>query len=77
VLNRGVWPLDRWNFALPLPSAELESSSYSKEEIRANGENSVSAFIENSDKAEKIWTNRVFAGKKGSDSRFLCQRTFL
>ncbi|GAH51896.1 unnamed protein product, partial [marine sediment metagenome] len=77
--SRGASLLDRWDFALPLPSAELESSSYSKEEIRPNKENSVFAFIENSDKAEKIWINRLFVSKRRevSNSRSLCQRAFL
>ena len=57
---RGASLLDRWDFALPLPSAGLESSAYSKEEIRSNKENNASAFIENSNKAEKIWINRLF-----------------
>jgi len=34
---KGVSPLDRWDFALPLPSAGLESFAYPKEEIREEG----------------------------------------
>ncbi|GAH63185.1 unnamed protein product, partial [marine sediment metagenome] len=61
---RGASSLDRWDFALPLPSAGLENFAYPKEEIRPNKKNSVFAFIENSDKAEKIWINRVFVCKR-------------
>jgi len=46
------------------PLAELRNFAYPKEEIRANKENSILAFIENSDKAEKIWTNRLFISKR-------------
>jgi len=74
---RGTSSLDKWNFALPLPSAGLESSSYPKEEIRENKENNTSAFIENSDKAEKIWINRVFVSRRRVEFPFLCQRAFL
>lgn len=74
---RGTSSLDKWNFALPLPSRGLESSSYPKEEITENKENNASAFIENSDKAEKIWINRVFVCREVLNSRFLCQRAFL
>lgn len=74
---RGTPLLDRWDFTLPLPSAGLESSSYPKEEIRENKENNPSAFIENSDKAQKIWINRVFVSKRRVQFAFLCQRAFL
>ena len=66
---RGAFLLDRWDFALPLPSTGLESSSYSKEEIRSNKENS--------DKAEKIWINRVFVSRRSVELSFLRQRAFL
>jgi len=74
---RGDFLLDRWNFALPLPSMGLENSSYLKEEIRENKENNASAFIENSDKAEKIWINRLFVSRRSVGLPFLCQRAFL
>jgi len=74
---RGAFVLDRWDFALPLPSMGLESSSYPRKEIRENKENSVFVFIENSDKAEKIWINRDFVFKRGVELPFLCQRAFL
>ncbi len=74
---RGTSSLDRWNFALPLPSAGLENFAYPKEEIRENKENSVFVFIENSYKAEKIWTNRLFVSKRSVELPFLCQRAFL
>jgi len=74
---RGTSSLDRWNFALPLPSVGLESFSYPRKEIRENKENNASAFIENSDKAEKIWINRVFVSKRRVEFPFLYQRAFL
>jgi len=74
---RGTSSLDRWDFALPLPSMGLESSSYPGKEIRENKENSVFAFTENSDKAEKIWINRLFVSRKSVGLPFLCQRAFL
>jgi len=69
--------LNRWDFALPLPSMGLESSSYPKEEIRENKENNVFSFTENSDKAEKIWINRLFVSRRSVELPFLCQRAFL
>ncbi len=68
---REVFLLDRWDFALPLPSMGLESSSYPRKEIRENKRNDVSASIENSNEKEKTWINRVL---KVLNSRFLCQR---
>jgi len=74
---RGTPLLDRWDFTLPLPSTGLESSSYPRKEIRGNKENNPSAFIKNSDKAEKIWTNKLFISKRSIKFPFLCQRAFL
>ena len=74
---RGTSLLDRWDFALPLPSTGLESSSYPRKEIRENKENNASAFIENSDKAEKVWTNTLFISKRSIKFPFLCQKASL
>jgi len=74
---REAYPLNRWDFALPLPSTGLESSSYPREEIRPNKKNNTSAFIKNSDKAEKIWTNKLFISKRSVELSFLRQRAFL
>jgi len=76
--SREVSRLDRWDFALPLPSAGLESFAYPRKEIRPNKENSVFAFIgKNSNKAKKIWINRLFVCKRSVKFPFLCQRAFL
>jgi transposase len=74
---RGTSLLNRWDFAPPLPSMGLESFIYPKEEIRENKENSAFAFIKNSDKAEKIWINRLFVSRRSVELPFLCQRAFL
>jgi len=74
---RGTFSLNRWDFALPLPSAGLESFVYPKEEIRASKENSVFAFIENSNKTKRIWINRLFVSRRSVGLPFLCQRAFL
>jgi len=68
--------LDRWDFALPLPSAGLESFAYPRKEIRANKENNISIFIENSDRAEKIWINRVFVCRKSVELPFFTSKNF-
>ncbi len=75
--SRGTSLLDRWNFLLPLPSVGLESFTYPTKEIRENKENNASAFIENSDKTENIWINRVFVSKIRVEFPLLCQRAFL
>ncbi len=72
---RGAFLLDRRNITSPL--AGLESFSYPRKEIRENKENSVSAFIENSNGREKIWINRVFVSKRRVEFPFLYQRAFL
>jgi len=72
---RGAFLLDRWNFALPLPSAGLENSSYPKEEIREKKENSVFAFVEKSDKAGKIWINRVFVSRRSVELPFFMSKS--
>ena len=74
---RGTSLLNRWNFALPLPSMGLENFAYPRKEIRENKENNVSAFTENSDKAEKIWINRLFVSRRSVGLPFLCQKAFL
>jgi len=72
---KGASSLDRWDFALPLPSARLENSAYPKEEIRPNKENSVFAFIENSNKAKKIWINRLFVCKRSVELPFFMSKS--
>jgi transposase len=59
------------------PLAPLRELAYSKEEIRQNKENNASALIENSNRREKTWINRVFASKRRVEFPFLCQRAFL
>jgi len=71
---RGASTLDRWDFALLLPSAGLESSVYSKEEIKPNKENNVSVFIENSNKGKKIWINRVFVCRRSVELPFFMSK---
>jgi len=66
--------LDRWDFALPLPSAGLENSAYPREEVRPNKENNAYAFIENSDKAEKIWINRVLVSRRNVELPFFMSK---
>jgi len=63
--SREVSTPDRCNFTFPLPSAGLESFTYPKEEIRLNKENNISVFIQNTDKAEKTWINRLFVSRRG------------
>jgi transposase len=72
---KGASPLDRWDFALSLPSAGLESSAYPKEEIRPNKKKNVSVFIENSNKAEKIWINGVFVCRRSVEPPFLMSKS--
>jgi len=72
---RGTSSLDRWNFALPLPSMGLESFVCPRKEIRENKENNVSAFIENSDKAEKIWINRLFVSRRSVELPFFMSKS--
>ncbi|GAG79998.1 unnamed protein product, partial [marine sediment metagenome] len=72
--SRGTSLLDRRDITSPL--ATLRKSAYSKQEIRANKENNVSASIENSNRREKTLMNRVFVSRKVLNSRFLCQRAF-
>jgi len=67
---REAFLLDRWDFALPLPSSGLESFTYPREEIRPNKENNASAFIENSNRREKTWINRVFASRRSVELPF-------
>jgi len=74
---RGAFSLDRWDFTLPLPSVKLESFTYPRKEIRENKENNASAFIENSNRREKIWLNRVFVSRRMLEFPFLCQRAFV
>jgi len=69
--SRGTSLLDRRDITSPL--AGLRNFAYSKEEIRENKENDVSALIENSNRREKTLINRVL---KVLNSRFLCQRAF-
>jgi len=69
--SRGTSLLDRRDITSPL--AGLRSFAYSKEEIRENKENDVSALTENSNRREKTFINRVL---KVLNSRFLCQRAF-
>lgn len=73
--SRGTSLLDRWDITSPL--AGLRKFSYPRKEIRESKENNASAFIENSDKAEKIWINRVFISRRSVELPFLCQRAFL
>jgi len=61
VSSKGASLKVRRDFTFPL--AELRNFAYPRKEIRANKENNVFAFIENSDKAKKIWTNRLFISK--------------
>jgi len=55
------------------PLAPLRELAYSKEKIRENKENNVSAFTENSNRREKTWINRVL---RVLNSHFSCQRAF-
>lgn len=71
---KGASSLDRWDFALSLPSARLENSAYPKEEIKPNKENNVSVFIENSNKGKKIWINRVFVCKRSVELPFFMSK---
>lgn len=71
---RGTSLLNRWDFALPLPSAGLESFAYPREEIRENKENNLSTFIENGDKAEKIWINRLFVSRRSVELPFFMSK---
>ncbi len=73
--SREASKLDRWDFALPLPSAGLESFAYPRKGIRPNKENNISVFIENSDKAEKIWINRVFVCRKSVELPFFMSKS--
>ena len=59
------------------PLAPLREFAYSKEEIRENKDNDVSALAENSNRREKTWINRVFASKRRVEFPFLCERAFL
>ncbi len=72
---RGISLLDRRDITSPL--AGLRNFAYSKEEIRENKESDVSAFIENSNRREKTWINRVFASKRRVEFPFLFQRAFV
>jgi len=74
--SREVPRLDRWDFTFPLPSAGLESFAYPRKEIRPNKENSISAFIENSNKAKKIWINRIFVCRKSVELPFFMSKNF-
>ena len=73
--SRGTSLLDRRDITFPL--AGLRNFAYPRKEIRENKENSVSAFIENSNGREKIWINRLFVSKGSVEFPFLCQRAFL
>jgi transposase len=55
------------------PLAPLRELAYSKEKIRENKENDVSALTENSNRREKTWINRVL---RVLNSHFSCQRAF-
>jgi len=55
------------------PLAPLRELAYSKEKIRENKENNVSAFTKNSNRREKTWINRVL---RVLNSHFSCQRAF-
>jgi len=59
------------------PLAPLRELAYSKEKIRENKENNVSAFTENSNRREKTWINRIFVSKRRVEFPFLCQRAFV
>ncbi len=55
------------------PLAPLRELAYSKEKIRENKENNVSAFTEDSNQRQKAWINRVL---RVLNSHFSCQRAF-
>jgi len=59
------------------PLAPLRELAYSKEKIRENKENNVSAFTENSNRREKTWINRIFVSKRRVEFPFLCERAFV
>jgi hypothetical protein len=60
--------LDRRDITSPL--AGLRNFVYSKEEIREDKDNDVSALAENSNRREKTLINRVFVSRKVLNSRF-------
>ena len=53
---------------------KLKHLACPKEEIRENEENNAPASVENSDRREKTWTNRVFVPGRMVEFPFLCQR---
>jgi hypothetical protein len=73
--SRGTSLLDRRD--ITSPPAKLRKSAYSKQEIRENKDNNASALVENSNRREKTWINRVFVSRRTVEFPFLCQRALL